>query len=270
MFDQILSSFEELLTFNVTYGIGGGLVWADIGLLMAAIWGALSLSAKKSLPLWGTISHAICRAIGLSLFLFFGMGLGSKIGAVFIVFAAYIGLCFTTQGLQEGDDEDDETVVKALNTGGFFAVMATLMPVSIDEGYVMLQKTQWMQVQGWNGYEIFANFVLSMVVLYALLKFTGWLLNRGRYAVWAEKNEDMLMFCAFALINYYIIRAVLQNLLGFDGLLFWELQYTGIAIPLLAISFFGTAVLQRLLDVESFSKPWNFIFREWEIFGKSD
>ena len=170
---------ENLVVFLVTFFTGGVLVWADLSLEMAAVWGVITIFARQKLAFWGTLSHALCGALGLIVFYFGGVHFAKEIGGFFILAAAYLGLSFTIHGLQSDDDEEEPPIIKALSRGGFKVVMLALLPVSIDQYYAILQKTQWMQVKGWSIDLIILNFVLSMVVLYVMLKITSYSLNRG-------------------------------------------------------------------------------------------
>ena len=243
--------------------LGGLLVWVDIAILQAGIWHKLdTIKAKIRFVVLGTLAHLCYGLIGLGLYALGGMAsqLVNVAATLLLLMVGYVGICFTSHGLANDEEPDKQAIINILKRGGFITIMVTLSPYSIDELFAILQRVGWMLLQGWSGVTIMASMILSMLVLLILLTLSGWLFSRKAFRDWAERNDALLMFMAFGLINYHVMRSLLQNAMGFEGVVFEEIPYTGIAWLLLIVMIFITKVQKWALGFQGFRRVWLSIF----------
>ena len=254
----LFAPVNETLVFVFNTWKAGAMVTVDAAIFMVAVAMLIEQSKRHMMVILITLAHAFYGFLGLIILSFESQVTGFSIASV-IGISGYLGVCFIVDGMN-GDDGDDPSDIAVKLALGLFTIAAfgLYSSVSIDELFAVLQRYQWMAAQGWNDPVKALNIAASMVVLYGLLNLVLLSLESGKKLSWIEDNEDTAMFIVFSLIMYYIVRAVVQNGLGYVPYL--EDPITGIAWELLAVGFILTTVLSFLMKFETPKKILNIVF----------
>ena len=264
---ETFRSFLEQLGLAIPYGdmpvflnnmfVSGVSVWVDAALFFAASLLMVAPDKRWQVVLLIVVAHALYGFLGLLLLSLEKSYLDWSQGIV-IAFTSYFGLRFITEGLdgdEEGSPEDDAHAINLAIIG--VTALSVYSGVSIDELFMVLQRSQWMVAQGWDTAVQAANIAGSMVVLFALLGAVKWALEKELPMSWLQKHGDHLMFCVFGLMMYYIVRAIAQNGFGFIPR---EIPYTGIAWELMILGFVLTWLLRLILRNQTANRLLNKSF----------
>lgn len=234
------------------------MVAVDAAIFMVAVLMMVNPAKRWAVVTMIVLAHAFYGFLGLGILSMETQFVHLSFWIV-IIFCSYIGLRFNIEGLDGDEDGDPENDAKVLNLAVVgFASLGLYSAVSIDELFAVLQRYQWMEAQGWSDSVKAGNIGLSMVVLFAILGAVKIALEKALPTDWIERHGDLMMFIVFSLIMYYIVRAVVQNGLGYIPM---EIPYTGIAWELLIVGFVLTKLLQFGLEKsKSFNWTMNKVF----------
>lgn len=225
--------------------LSGWMVSVDAAIFMVAVLMLIAKDKRWPVVFMIVLAHAAYGFLGLGLLSLednlLNVGLWVVIGAT-----SFVGLRFVIEGLDGDEDGEPADDAKVLNLGVIsLAALGLYSGVSIDELFAVLQRYQWMEAQGWDDSVKAANIGLSMIVLFAILGAVKIALEKAVSLEWVEKHGDTMMFVVFSLITYYIVRAVVQNGLGYVPM---EIPFTGIAWELLIVGFVLTGLLKFLME----------------------
>jgi hypothetical protein len=247
----------DMPVFINNFFLSGLMVWADAAIFLVAAMLLVKPGRRFAVITLIVLAHAIYGFLGLLILSAEMTYVKLSIGIV-IAITSYAGLRFITEGLDGDDEGSPRDDARIINLGIFsFSALALYSAVSIDELFAVLQRYQWMEAQGWNDAVKAANIGASMVVLFGLLWFVKWALEKGISLAWLKKHDDKAMFIVFGLVMYYIVRGIVQNGLGYVPL---EIPLTGIAPELLLVGFVLTWGLKQLLKKEALNRLLNKFF----------
>lgn len=241
--------------------LSGWMVSVDAAIFMVAVLLMVKPAKRWSVVAMIVLAHAFYGFLGLGLLSLEKNLLDISLWLVIAV-TSVVGLRFSVEGLDGDEDGEPADDAKVLNFGVLtMAALGLYSGVSIDELFAVLQRYQWMEAQGWSDAVKASNIGLSMVVLFVLLGAVKIALERALPTSWIEKHGDTMMFIVFSLIIYYIVRAIVQNGLGYVP---WQDPITGIAWELFAIGFVLTGLLKFGLKK---SKTFNWTMNKVLLLG---